>query len=583
MPLIELRGASFSYPGNLKPALKPISLRVERGEYVALVGPNGSGKSSLLRLLDGLEKPSSGLVLVKGLDTAESANRQELRSAVGLVFQSPADQIVSTSVEEDVAFGPENLGLSRDQIAQRVDAALAAVGLEAHRRKSSHFLSAGQQQRLVVAGTIAMGAECLCFDEATSMLDPEGREAVLGLIDRLVAGGTAVVHATHDMNQAARARRIVALDSGALVFDGKSRDFFDPEGPVPPSLRKRLGLPDGDAVARAAGLEPIPGEQPDSLASRIASRLRGRSAGPGSSSASTASAELSRARADAVSAFVVESASHSYLRGSANEASALRDFSISIPRGAIVAFVGRTGSGKSTALQLLDGLASPFAGRVVSFGLDLGAKGTDLRSVRVRAPLAVQRPEAALFERYAGDDVAFGPRNLGLRGRELVDRVKSAMERIGLPYAEYRDRSTRGLSGGEKRSLALAGILAMGGEALLLDEPTAALDTDSRARVMAMIAAEAAAGTTVVMATHSMEEAALADLVAVFRDGELVALGEPERLFYEDYDPSWGIARPYAAEAAAHLGREGIELGSRPLRTSELAAALRGITAEVVA
>ncbi len=578
MPLIELRDASFSYPGSTNPALDSISLRIERGEHVALVGPNGSGKSSLLKLLDGLERPSSGSVLVKGLDTADPGNRRALRSAVGLVFQSPSDQIVSTSVEEDVAFGPENLGLPRDEIAHRVDAALAAVGLEAQRRKSSHFLSAGQQQRLVVAGTIAMGAECLCFDEATSMLDPEGRLAVLGLIDELVAGGATVLHATHDMGEAARAKRIIALDSGRVAFDGGPEEFFDPLGPVPAPLRERLGAPASCALAAAAGIPPIPGETPGALASRIASRLRGRAPRP-----VAATPPAARRRRDAAgpgSAFVVESASHSYLRGTANEASALRDFSLSVPRGAIVAFVGRTGSGKSTALQLLDGLVAPYAGRVVSLGTELGAKGADLRSVRVRAPLAVQRPEAALFERFAADDVAFGPRNLGLRGGELVERVRSAMERTGLGYEEFRDRSTRGLSGGEKRDLALAGILAMGGEALLLDEPTSGLDTASRSRILAMIEAEAAAGTTVVMATHSMEEAAIADLVAVFRDGELVALGEPERLFYSDFDPRWGIARPYAAETALGLEAEGLDPGARPLGTAALAGILRGLAGE---
>jgi energy-coupling factor transport system ATP-binding protein len=577
MALIELRDVSFSYPHSIRPALREVSLSIEKGEYIALVGPNGSGKSSLLRLFDGLERASSGTVYVKGLDAADPAHRTLVRASVGLVFQSPVDQIVSTSVEEDVAFGPENLGLPRAEIAHRVDSALAAVGLAHLRRKPSFFLSAGQQQRLVIAGTLAMGAECLCFDEATSMLDPEGRRTVLDLIDELVAGGRTVIHATHDMNEVARATRIIALDEGTVAFDGSPREFFDPRGPVPVSLRERLGTPDSDALARAAGVEIVPGESPESLASRIASRLRGRRPRP-----PAADQRRSCVGSGADSAFLVESASHAYLRGTANETSALCDLSLSVPRGAIVAFVGRTGSGKSTALQLLDGLAVPFRGRVVSLGVDLGEKKGDLREVRVKAPLAVQRPEAALFERYAADDVAFGPRNLGLRGRELVERVKSAMERTGLAYGEFRDRSTRGLSGGEKRMLALAGILAMGGEALLLDEPTAALDTASRARILELIKAENERGTTVVMATHSMEEAVRADLVAVFKDGELAALGEPSRIFYDDYDPDWGIARPLAVELAAHLEEEGVELGARPLSLENLCSMLAGLRSEVL-
>jgi energy-coupling factor transport system ATP-binding protein len=257
-----------------------------------------------------------------------------------------------------------------------------------------------------------------------------------------------------------------------------------------------------------------------------------------------------------------------------NETAALRDLDLTVPRGVLLALVGRTGSGKSTALQLLDGLVAPFEGRVLSLGVDLGSRGADLRAVRTRAPLAVQRPEAAIFERYAGDDVAFGPRNLGLSGRALVERVKAAMEEAGLPYAEFRDRPTRSLSGGEKRELALAGILAMEGEALLLDEPTSALDPAARARVRSLVDRERSRGRTVVMATHSMEEAARADLVAVFGGGRIAALGEPSRLFFEDYDPAWGIARPFAAELAAELEREGVALGSRPADVEGLASEL---------
>jgi energy-coupling factor transporter ATP-binding protein EcfA2 len=582
MHLIELDRASFIYPSASSPAVNEVSLTIDAGEYLAIVGRNGSGKSSLLRLLDGLLAPSSGAARVRGLEASDPANRRAVSASVGLVFQSPADQIVSTSVEEDVAFGPENLGLPRPEIERRVDAALSAVGLERERRRPSHFLSPGQQQRLVVAG-----AACLAFDEATSMLDPEGRRAVLELIDGLVAAGTAVVHVTHDMNEAARARRLVALDGGRVAFDGSPARFFDPRGGAPEGLRRALGLPDAMAAAAAAGLEGAPLEGAASLAARVAAS---RAAGTGKApavGASAAGAPLPVGAAGAAGtaagadgpAFELEGVAHAYLRGTMNETVALRELTLSVPRGAFVALVGRTGSGKSTVLQLLDALVAPFAGRVASLGVDLGARGADLRSIRTRAPLAVQRPEAALFESYAADDVAFGPRNLGLAGRALVERVRSAMEEAGLPYGAFRDRRTRSLSGGEKRELALAGILAMEGEALLLDEPTAALDPAARATVRSIIARERARGRTIVMATHSMEEAALADLVAVFREGRLAALGAPDRLFYDEYDPAWGLGRPFAAELSVELGKAGVELGSRPLDAEGLAAALSRLRA----
>ena len=237
-------------------------------------------------------------------------------------------------------------------------------------------------------------------------------------------------------------------------------------------------------------------------------------------------------------AFELRGVSHSYFAGTSSETPALRDIDLEIASGSLVAFVGKTGSGKSTALQLLDGLVAAASGSVRAFGFDLGEKKTDIRGIRMRAPLAVQRPESALFELYCADDVAFGPRNLGLSGKALVERVKRSMEETLLGYEEFRDRRTRSLSGGEKRRLALAGVLAMGGEALLLDEPTSGLDPVGKSSVLDLALAKARGGTTVVMATHSMEEAALADVVVVFREGRIAALGDPETIFYDRYDPS---------------------------------------------
>ena len=249
---------------------------------------------------------------------------------------------------------------------------------------------------------------------------------------------------------------------------------------------------------------------------------------------------------------------------------------MSLAAGSVTALVGRTGSGKSTILQLLDGLAFPSAGCVMAFGEDTVAKATDLRRLRMKAPLAIQRPESALFEVYAGDDVAFGPRNQGFSGKVLVERVKSAMEKLGLPFEDYRDRGTRGLSGGEKRRLALAGILALDPEAFLLDEPTSALDPATKASVLDLLRSLAAAGRTVVYATHSMEEAAMADSVAGVADGRLAAFGSPAELFYDRYDPTWGIGRPFACELALELRRLGLPLApeARPLDLESLVAAL---------
>ena len=570
MPFIEFERVSFTYPESPRPALNAVSLTIDKGEYVAVVGANGSGKSSLLRLLNGLRLPGSGELRIAGLATSDEVGRMAARAAVGLVFQSPSDQIVSSSVEEDVAFGPENLGLPRQEIAARVERALTAVGLWGERRRASHFLSEGQQQRLAVAGVLALDVHCVAFDEATAMLDPEARLKVLDLMDGLVAAGTAVVHVTHDMSEASRASRVVVLDRGAVVFDGSPDALFSAsrdDGSAP--AIHALGLPDCVALAVALGLEPRCGESAAAIAARIVAR---RGTGTATGAAVQPVAAPGTASIDPV--FELKGASHSYLRGTVNETESLRAVDLRVGRAEVVAFVGRTGSGKSTALQLLDGLVAPSSGAVLAFGSDLGSPRADLRSVRMRAPLAIQRPESALFERYSGDDVAFGPRNIGLAGKDLVERVRSSMEETGLGYAEFRDRRTRSLSGGEKRRLALAGVLAMGGDALLLDEPTSGLDPATKRSILALVVGRSMQGTTVVMATHSMEEAAKADQVAVFAGGGIVAIGDPQTIFYDRFDPSWGLRRPFACEVAIELGALGISLRQRPLGLDSLVAAL---------
>ena len=585
MPFIEIESVSYSYPESSRPALGGVSVTIGEGEYVAVVGANGSGKSSLLRLLNGLRVPSSGEVRVDGHATSGDEGRKAARAAVGLVFQSPADQIVSSSVQEDVAFGPENLGLPRTEIAARVGRALDAVGLGAERDRASHFLSAGQQQRLAVAGVLAMDVRCVAFDEATAMLDPEARLKVLALMDDLAASGKTVVHVTHDMSEASRAGRVLVLERGALVFDGSPDGLFAAarDSASAPAIHA-LGLPDCIALAVALGLEPRRGEPAAAIAARIAAdsgqggRTAGRAAGRAARTAVGGGAAPASGTTPGVSpedpVFELRAAGHSYLRGTVNETESLRSVDLRVGRAEVVAFVGRTGSGKSTALQLMDGLVAPSSGTVRAFGSDLGGKGADLRAVRTRAPLAVQRPESALFERYSGDDVAFGPRNIGLSGKVLVERVRSSMEETGLGYGEFRDRRTRSLSGGEKRRLALAGVLAMGGDALLLDEPTSSLDPATKRSVLDIITGQSLRGSTVVMATHSMEEAAQADHVAVFAGGGIVAFGDPVTVFYDLYDPSWGLGRPFACEVAIELEARGLDLGLRPLALDSLVAAL---------
>ena len=224
-----MRGVTYSYPGAASPAVDEVDLDVGPGEWVALVGANGSGKSTLARICNALLTPTRGVCLVMGADSAAPGGPEEIRKNVALVFQNPYDQIVASIVEEDVAFGPENLRLSHDEIRARVDRALDLTGLSKYRRRGSFSLSGGQKQRLALAGALALNPGVLLLDESTSMLDPEGRESFLRRLGDLNARGMTLLQVTHRMDEVVQARRVIVMERGRVVWDGTSAAFFGGE------------------------------------------------------------------------------------------------------------------------------------------------------------------------------------------------------------------------------------------------------------------------------------------------------------------------------------------------------------------
>lgn len=228
--IIELKKVVFDYTDeNDLPVsvLDEISLSIERGSFTAVLGHNGSGKSTMAKLLNGLNKPSSGTVTVNGMDTADEKHEFEVRKTVGLVFQNPDNQIVASIVEEDVAFGPENLGVEPKEIRNRVDEALKSVGMYEYRTHAPFKLSGGQKQRIAIAGILAMQPECIVLDEPTAMLDPRGRSEVIETIQRLNREkGMTIVLITHYMDEAALADRVVVMDGGKVILDGTPMEVF---------------------------------------------------------------------------------------------------------------------------------------------------------------------------------------------------------------------------------------------------------------------------------------------------------------------------------------------------------------------
>ena len=229
--MIEVRDVHFTYPHNNENesvvALDGVSLHIEKGEFVGIIGHNGSGKSTLSKLLNAIIFPNQGDVIVSGLNTKDQENLWTIRQTAGMVFQNPDNQLVATIVEEDVAFGPENLGVPPLEIRERVDRALAIVEMQAYAHQKPHQLSGGQKQRIAIAGILAMEPECIIFDEPTAMLDPSGRREVMETIKRLNRDkDMTVIHITHFMEEIVDADRVIVLDKGKIVLEGEPRTIF---------------------------------------------------------------------------------------------------------------------------------------------------------------------------------------------------------------------------------------------------------------------------------------------------------------------------------------------------------------------
>lgn len=253
--IIEFQDVSFRYDADetekpLPLCVEHVNLNIKKGDFVAVLGHNGSGKSTLAKLSNSILIPESGRVLVNGMDTADEALSYDIRRTVGVVFQNPDNQIVASIVEEDVAFGPENLGVPPEELRRRVDDALKAVGMYEYRNHEPHKLSGGQKQRVAIAGMIAMLPECIVLDEPTAMLDPKGRKEVMDTVRRLNRErGITVVFITHFMEEAAAADRVVVMDDAKIVLDGTPKDVF-----LKADLLKSIGLDIPKAAALAAEL-----------------------------------------------------------------------------------------------------------------------------------------------------------------------------------------------------------------------------------------------------------------------------------------------------------------------------------------
>lgn len=552
---VRLDHVTLRYGDSL--ALDDVTLEVCRGERVCVLGANGSGKSTLASVICGLLAPDEGDVELAGHAVCtggmpDLAAYRDARRQLGLVFQNPDDQIVTSVVADDVAFGPENLGVPRAQIAARVARELRRVAMEKYAHADPSRLSGGQRQRVCIAGALAMEPAVLVLDEPSSLLDVRGRAAIMRVMGRLAAAGATLVHVTHFMDEALAADRVIVMQHGRVALEGTPDEVF--------------------ATKNAQVIEALGLEMP--FGTRLAAALRqaeatsGAIAAPGAPSDEKPAAPAPAAEPPAI---LARDLGFSYGPG----AQALDGVSLEVPVRATTAIVGQTGSGKSTLLRLLCGLETADAGSLTVCGINAATK-RGRRQVRRAVGYVMQHPERQLFAQTVAEDVAFGPRNQGLSAAEVERRVAHALDLVGL--ADRRDASPFELSGGQQRLAAIAGVLAMEPELLVLDEPTAGLDPRGRARLRALMADLAAHGVTLLQVTHSMEDAARADHVVVLDQSHVLAAGTPAEVFCPANEPQLtavglGLPRPlaYAREHA---------LDARPLTLEALVAALRAQDAE---
>ena len=599
--MIECRGVSFSYDGAV-PALDGVDLNIEDGEFFCILGGNGSGKSTFAKHLNALLQPDAGTVRINGMDASDPELVYDIRSTAGMVFQNPDDQLVATLVEDDVAFGPENLGVPSAQIAQRVREALKGVGLVGFERHETHALSGGQKQRVALAGVLAMEPRVLILDEASSMLDPRGRKGLMKACHALHDRGMTIVMITHFMEEAAEADRVAVFRAGHVAMLGTPEEILTRADEL---AQLNLDMPESCRLGRSLRAKGVPvcaqvreADMVAEIAQAYAERSGAGIAGQSSVSDSHVLDNGSSA-ADGIAAsepvIEISHLSHSYSlsarerrrwhkrSATADKSSkqalwgndpsspwALRDVSLTVRRGEFLGLAGHTGSGKSTLVQHLNGLIRPQEGSVCALGLDLSNK-KDAAAVKAKVGVVFQYPERQLFAETVAQDVAFGPHNLGLPQDEVDRRVESSLSRVGLDLSTVGDKSPFELSGGQQRRVAFAGVLAMEPEVLVLDEPMAGLDPAARSDFLELIDRLHREGLTVVMVSHSMDDLAnCCDRIVVMNEGAVFAEGTPSQVFAHANElKSIGLGVPAAQRMALALAKAGVPLRFDGLYTVE--------------
>ncbi|RHQ68365.1 energy-coupling factor transporter ATPase [Clostridium sp. AF23-8] len=561
--------------------LKGVDLTIKKGEFIALLGRNGSGKTTFSKQLNAILRPSEGTVTVDEMGTRDAEKLYDIRQHVGMVFQNPDNQMVAANVEEEVAFGPENLGMESDTIVARVKQALEQVRMWKRRKTAPNHLSGGQKQRIAIAGILAMHPDYIVLDEPTAMLDPEGRKEVMEALQRLnQEQEMTVILITHDMEEAALASRVILLADGQMRFDGRPEKFFGAdallaemgmEAPLSYRVRKLI---DSDVFEKKIGdarVEEATIDKREKVAEydKTGREWEASSELVDKKKNKKAEAETDEKDKDLLS---LQHVSYIYSPGTAYEKVALDDVNLSLGKGEIVGLAGHTGSGKSTMIQLLNGLLKPTSGTVTFEGKDIHAKGYSGNYLRSKVGMVFQYPEHQMICDTVWEDVAFGPSKQGLTGEACETRVEEALRFVDLPE-KYYQASPLQLSGGQKRRVAIAGVLAMHPEYIILDEPAAGLDAAGKREIFDRIRRMSREqGIGVLLVSHSMEDLAeYADRIIVLDDGKKILDDRPAQVFAKrETLADCGLDVPETVKLADKLRANGYQIPQNVIREKEL-------------
>lgn len=550
-PLAVLDEVSFSYDQGQTWVLDHVSLTIHQGERVAVVGANGSGKSTLALLLAGALAPDRGRIELRGQVVFDSARPwaervdtdayRQVREGIGMVFQNPEDQIVTTVTEDDVAFGPENQGMARPAMQASVVRSLKEVDLSGRERSDPTRMSGGQQQRVSIAGALAMDPDMLVMDEPGAMLDSSGRSRISAIMATMAEQGKTVVHITHHLDEAGTASRVIVLDQGRIIADG-------PPDQALPTLYRQLNT---DSPASGAG--------------RHTADWDANTSGVGLGQRTEHRHDTSDEEEPAV-----EAKGLSYRFGEGRR-QVVDHLDLRLEKGRTLAILGPNGSGKSTLARLICALIRPTEGDLSVAGIPLTVGGNTPRRarnrrlgmLRQRVGYVMQKPEHQLFAETVAQDVAYGPSNLGFDKGDTALRVKQVLTLLGLE--ELSDRSPFDLSGGQQRLVALAGVLATSPKILVLDEVTAGLDPKASETIMTVLERLQGEGVTIILITHDEEEVIrLADQALLMDQGHMVSHGNVVKVLKDYHD-----LRAHISSSGNHEEDSGTEQIEEPASESK--------------